>query len=709
MRRSNRNISRRNKPNLSGAYHLAMIVSLVLLMGPGLEIEAFAAPSDSGRIPAVEDPALAEARNAVLLRDFGKAARIWKSAAKRGNPRACYRLGVAYRSGRGVDQDNAKAAFWFDKAAAGGDADAQYALGKLFEKGLGVESNRGRAMKLIGDSARAGHREAKIALKRIQDSGSSAFATADARISASRGDPRNALNQAIRIGDLEAAREGLSRGAPINGAPGDTKHWRPLILAIDRERPKIIQLLFRHHADPNLESRLGEPALALAIRSQNRKIVRLMLSAGANPNARSSSGYMPLMEAARLGLSSSTEDLLTAGADPKAMLEDGTSAADVARRFHFEKLSSRLRRAGAPTRNAPNESNRLAALEAASQRASSKSKTTLPPIIEAARRGDDKLLVEVLSTGADPATLDPDGDSALHRAADGGHVEVTRALLRAGVDPDLRGKNEATALMRAVASTAKDSDLVVEVLIGAGADPHLRDRLAAGMIHYAAEGATSRKLEFLLQAGASWTDVDAGQALERAAQAERVSVVRALLEVTPEKSSRIPAVCSVVGANQKEMLDLLLAGQLPLDQPCRDGRTALMIAAQFNRDEMTSKLLSAGANPNQPTKSGDNSLIAAASRGHEEIVTRLLRSGAEIDQRGAHRMTALMGAASNGQTAVVRILLEAGADKRMRCDSGDTALKLANAAGHQQVAKLIGSRNPGWPSWFGTREASSQP
>ncbi|MBW2716583.1 MAG: ankyrin repeat domain-containing protein [Deltaproteobacteria bacterium] len=709
MRKSNRNVSRSNGLNISGVYHRAMIVSLVLLMGSGLEIEAFAAPADPGSIPAVEDPALAEARNAVLVRDFEKAVRIWKSAAKRGNPRACYRLGVAYRSGRGVDQDNARAAFWFEKAAAGGDADAQYALGKLFEKGLGVESNRGRAMKLIGDSARAGHREAKIALKRIQRSGSSAFATADARISASRGDPRNALNQAIRIGDLESAREALSRGAPINGAPGDTKHWRPLILAIDRERPEIIQLLFRHHADPNLKSRLGEPALTLAIRTQNRKIVRLMLSAGANPDASSSSGYRPLMEAARLGLSSSVEDLLAAGASPKAILDDGTSAADVARRFHFEKLARRLRRAGAPTRDAPNESNRLAALNTAAQRASSQSKTTLPPIIEASRRGDDKLLVEIIGAGANPATLDPDGDSALHRAADGGHVEVTRILLRAGVDPDLRGKNQTTALMRAVASTAEDSDRVVEVLLGAGADLHLRDRLAAGVIHYAAEGATSQKLELLREAGASWTDGDAGQSLERAARAERISVVRALLEITPEKTNRIPALCSVVGARQSKMLDLLLEGRLPLDQPCRDGRTALMIAAQSNRHEIMSKLLSAGANPNQDTKTGDNPLIAAASRGHEEIVMGLLRSGAEVDRRGAHRMTALMGAASNGQLAVVRILLEAGADRRMRSDSGDTAVKLANAAGHQQVAQLIESRNPGWQSWFGTRESSSQP
>jgi ankyrin repeat protein len=347
----------------------------------------------------------------------------------------------------------------------------------------------------------------------------------------------------------------------------------------------------------------------------------------------------------------------------------------------------------------------LAALESASQQASDGSRTALPPIIEAARRGDDELLRVIIAAGAKLETSDPDGNSALHRAAEGGHVEVVRSLLRAGVDADLRGENETTALMHGMASNAEHSDRVVEELLAAGADPHSRDRMAAGMIHYAAKGATSRKLELLSQAGGSWTDRDLERSLERAARAERSSVVRALLHVTPKMDSRIPALCSVIGTDQKKMLGLLLEGNPPLDLPCADGSTALMIAAQLDRSEIISTLLNAGANPNQNTRSGDNPLIAAASRGHEEIVVRLLRSGAEVDRRGGHRMTALMGAASNGKAKVVLVLLEAGADRRMRCDTGDTALKLAEGAGHQEIAQMIKSQKAGWQAWFGARQS----
>jgi ankyrin repeat protein len=232
--------------------------------------------------------------------------------------------------------------------------------------------------------------------------------------------------------------------------------------------------------------------------------------------------------------------------------------------------------------------------------------------------------------------------------------------------------------------------------------------MAAGVIDYAAKGATSRKLELLKKAGGSWTDSDIEQTLERAARAERFSVVRALLQITPKMDSRIPAICSIIGTNQKEMLDLLLEGKPSMGRHCGDGRTPLMIAAQSGRVDMISTLLNAGADPNQNTKTGDNPLIAAASRGHVEAVARLIQSGAEVDRRGAQRMTALMGAASNGQLDVVGILLEAGADRKMRCDSGDTALKLAGSAGHQEIAQLIESHKPGWQSWFGAREPSPQ-
>lgn len=143
--------------------------------------------------------------------------------------------------------------------------------------------------------------------------------------------------------------------------------------------------------------------------------------------------------------------------------------------------------------------------------------------------------------------------------------------------------------MRAMACATNDSEAIVEALLTAGADPHLRDERSAGMIRCASESGTQRKLELLRQAGSSWTEADAGRSLERATRAGRTKVVRALLDLQPTQASRIPALCSVVGSvvgtDQAELLELLLEGGLPLDHRCGDGRTALMTAAQSDRGE----------------------------------------------------------------------------------------------------------------------------
>ncbi|MCP4903707.1 MAG: hypothetical protein GY910_01905 [bacterium] len=681
----------------------SILVLLCLVDVSGTKGQAVAAEDF---VPAEMDPVLAQAKRAVRLRDFEKAVALWEKAARRGHPRAQFRLGVAYRSGRGIEQDNTKAAHWFGKAAEAGDADARYALGKLYEGGRGVERNRDRAIELMGRAARSGHREAKQSLDRIQRSTSVAYSTADGRIAANRMNPRAALTQAIRIGDLGSARESLARGAPINGAPGDSKHWKPLILAIQQKNAEMVEFLLERGADPNRISRIGEPALILAIRSQESRIAHGLIAAGGNPAKRSLSGYTPLMEAARLGLGTVTRDLLVAGANPKTTLDDDTSAADIARRFGFNKIASRLRRAGAPILENAVSKNRLTLLESSQRGPGSEGITFLPPILEAARRGDAELIRELVANRASLTVTDSDGNGPLHRSAENGHSEATRALLNAGVPPDLPGRGAATPLLLAMASTSEGSEDVIAALIEAGADPGKRDHSSAGIIAYAASGATEKKLALVAAAEASWTDAEISQSLERAALSGQLDATRALLLVTPVSADRIAALCSAISAGQMKILDLLLSEELPIDRPCGVGRTALLMAVQTNQAEIVEKLLHVGANPNSAIETEDTALIAAASRGFTALVSTLIDSGADVSHRGAHRLTPLMGAASNGHIGIVETLLEAGADRGMRDEAGRTASDLADAAGYADIAEMIASHRAEWRIWFGSREPS---
>ncbi len=654
----------------------------------------------SRHIPAAEDPAIGEAKMAVRMKDFERAVAIWGEAAARGNPEAAYRLGVAYRSGLGVVQDNDEAARWFKIGVEGGDPGAQFALGTFYQHGIVVPQDRDEAIRLFGLAARGGNRDAKRRLESMQKSGSVAYAAADSRVAANRMNPREALNQAIRLGDLGSAKEAIARGAPLDGAPGDTRHWRPLILAIENESFEMVRLLLERGARADLHSRIGEPALVLAVRSGDRRIVRALLSAKASPNTRAVSGYTPLMEAARLGHAGMASDLLATGADPKIVLADGTSASTIARRFDHQALARELRRRGAPGVEAADPDQRREVLAARST-SGGKGGPAMPPVVEAARRGDVDLLREIIDHKIDLTAADSDGGNALTRAAEGGHVEVVKLLVAAGVDPDLPGEEGATALMLAMGSREEGAARVMAYLLEVGADPHARGNAGRGVIDYAAKGATAAKLEIYESKGGSWAPGDMRSALNEASAAGRIDVMQALLAFVREPGELTGALCRAVEQGHAESLPVLVAAGSGTDEDCGGGQTPLAVAAHHGQLELVEALLGLDADPNGGPVGGDTALIAASGRGHTSIVSLLIEKGAEVDRRGASRMTALMAAATNGHEETTEALLQAGADRGMRSETKLTALDFAKQSGNARVAELIESFRPGWRNLLG--------
>ena len=77
--------------------------------------------------------------------DDAEAVGWWRKAAEQGNAGAQNNLGVMYRNGHGVPQDDAEAVGWWRKAAEQGDANAQYNLGLIYKNGQGVPQDEAQA------------------------------------------------------------------------------------------------------------------------------------------------------------------------------------------------------------------------------------------------------------------------------------------------------------------------------------------------------------------------------------------------------------------------------------------------------------------------------------------------------------------------------------------------------------------------------------
>ncbi|XP_047104839.1 ankyrin repeat and SOCS box protein 10-like [Schistocerca piceifrons] len=125
-------------------------------------------------------------------------------------------------------------------------------------------------------------------------------------------------------------------------------------------------------------------------------------------------------------------------------------------------------------------------------------------LIEAAKQGAAEQLRELLAAGADVGAREEDGlrDSwtALHLAADRGHVAAASCLVGAGAEVDARSSWGQWTPLHWAAFNGHAG--VVRLLVGASADPNARDRWGRTPLHRAAERGHAGAAAELLLAGA---------------------------------------------------------------------------------------------------------------------------------------------------------------------------------------------------------------
>jgi len=126
---------------------------------------------------------------------------------------------------------------------------------------------------------------------------------------------------------------------------------------------------------------------------------------------------------------------------------------------------------------------------------------------------------------------------------------------------------------------------------------------------------------------------------------------------------------------------------------------------------LVAALLDAGADPNWPDDDGFPPLIAALTCAEatpgaparpdvDALLVLLLDHGADTAQRGVNDYTPLHLAAAQGNLGAVRLFLAHGADPdaATRIDDFETPWEVAAAAGHRDVADVLGplTTRPDW-------------
>ncbi len=271
-------------------------------------------------------------------------------------------------------------------------------------------------------------------------------------------------------------------------------------------------------------------------------------------------------------------------------------------------------------------------------------------------------LVEMI-TAARLNVQDSTGKTPLMRAIEDDRLEDALAIIRVGVDVNLKDGNNETALRLAV---LKQSLSLVEALLEKGADANVASQSYGWTpLHTSVAMGNIPITELLLASGADVNAKDNGDTtpLYRAANGKQ--------------------------AGHERLAQMLLEAGANVDD-------FILRQAIYNRkSDMVVTLLDYGAKLNSKVY-GESPLGLAAAMGELETLDILIKSGARLNDRSDSGYTPLMNAVASGQKDAVERMLEAGArlDVKTSSAAGDyykskTALMLAEMFDKKEIAEIL--------------------
>ncbi|KAI9778574.1 MAG: hypothetical protein M1839_007967 [Geoglossum umbratile] len=219
----------------------------------------------------------------------------------------------------------------------------------------------------------------------------------------------------------------------------------------------------------------------------------------------------------------------------------------------------------------------------------------LTTLHEAAARGQDDVVRQMLEMGADVSAKDGNGCTALRMAARGGREAVMQLLLEKGLGAVAEIENGSTLLHEAARN---GHEAVVRLLLGKGADINSRDKGGWMPLHTATANGQGKVVQLLLEEGAN---------------VDKMGSI-----------SRWTALQGVTANGHEAMVQLLLKKGANIDaKGGRYGWTALHLAAIYGREAVLSILLENGADVMAKDRFG-YSIIRCAMVARQQAAVQIL-------------------------------------------------------------------------------------
>ncbi|GLD59561.1 ankyrin repeat and EF-hand domain-containing protein 1-like isoform X1 [Lates japonicus] len=430
----------------------------------------------------------------------------------------------------------------------------------------------------------------------------------------------------------------------------------------------------------------GTGVLHVAVSANNQDLVSFLLSHGAHPNIQDKKGRTPLMLAAEMGndaivvlLAQSHADLRLQDAEGKGLL------------FYCIYPTKRHARCLQVALKCRADANNVSA----------QGTHVFQLMCEKAQECTPLCLI-MLDGGTDPnATNQKTGVTALMEAAKAGSLELVRAILKKGGNPNTLDGKRFTAVHYAAMGGFFE---VIQVLSAYSADMGVINLEDCTALHYAAATGNANCCKFLAQrAELMPRRPDGGPPHFMIETYYNCSDIRRFDRDHPpehplmndsgwymEKPEKVYVNISYcVKSGDLESLDLAFSQGVPVDVQDQFYKTPLMVACSSGNYEVAQYLLSRGADVNVCDQFFWTPLHHAAHAGQVELVELMVEAGAVIDARALSGGTPLMRAIESSRPSCVDFLIKAGASVNAENKKEQNCLDIARAFSDSRIIDLV--------------------
>lgn len=314
------------------------------------------------------------------------------------------------------------------------------------------------------------------------------------------------------------------------------------------------------------------------------------------------------------------------------------------------------------------------------------------------KKQDKKLLVysaennlvkvqAAINSKADFDACDEEHNTALHLAAQRGHIEIVKVLLKHGTNCHRKNLTGATALHLAVEHGHEET---VKILLANGSKINALDNNLNTPLIIAIQNSKIELSKLLIAKGAKLDEKnkDGNTALHLASAKNDIGLVGCLLAkganinvLDAHLNTFLIIAISKKNTEMVESLQLLVDNRDFWNKKNDSGNTALHFAAARGYSEIVEILLKAGADLNPQNKDGSTPLITAVNFKVAKVVKCLVDAKAKLNLTDVNAMTALDIAVSKGNeySDIINILLSGKANP-------ESSLKHATDT---QVARIL--------------------